>query len=643
MASETTDSSHLWRSFAQGPLEFNLRAISSTTYRSVEFGGEDSVTIVKDSDISQVKPSENVKPSKRIIVCCDGTWQTSTTTKENIPSNVTRLARSIARNGRVSNSENPAEDDVIPQVVFYNAGIGTGDGVNILERGRQASFGNGLISDVIKAYHFIVNNYSPHDEIFCFGFSRGAYTARAVAGLITDIGIIQPQELDDFPKLYELYRKHEHGKSFKFRQSKAYRQWITGIRQPGFEHLFSKPDEMDDHWKEMPHNLPPEFTRVVNVVGVFDTVGALGVPGLTLAQGVKNFIADYIPFSAIDSIGFHNPTLSRYVKHAYHAMALDERRTPFTPTLWRLPQEGEQCACYGDKSPEQLARDLRKLLAANAPEEKLADVWEALIESEMAEMLATLDEIPDLQQVWFPGTHLNIGGGNIGIIYGTPFDCEQLALISFTWMCDQISGLLQLNDQREGESGSTLADREIAARKKLIASSRMGKGLFGFKSPAQLGRAALSFTGLISTDEGNDAWALGPIIDPISMVMRIPSFGLVLADRTPGEYKKDRAENAPGITNEKVHPSVFYRKSYSKGSYNPASLKQFERQKTSARGRKNGQVQNLYEWRKGNLAIPEYVIKPEDYISRRLAECSKGGKEFVEGLVTDHRMANGGY
>lgn len=256
---------------------------------------------VQDDDHYKYNAKPVTARPKRIIICCDGTWQSSVTGRKNIPSNVTRLARSIALTGR------DKDDHSCEQVVFYSAGVGTGGGVNIVERGRQATFGDGLKASVIEAYNFVVMNYAPHDEIFCFGFSRGAYTARSVAGLINDIGIIQPKEMDDFPDLYALYRKHAHNDSFNFRQSKEYRQWITGIREKGFENLLNTED-VDDHWLQVPHNLPPEFTRVIEAVGVFDTVGALGVPGL---EGLVNQVARMAPFLGVDDVGFHNPSLSR--------------------------------------------------------------------------------------------------------------------------------------------------------------------------------------------------------------------------------------------------------------------------------------------------------------------------------------------
>lgn len=124
---------------------------------------------------------------KRIVICCDGTWQSSVTNVTNVPSNVTQIARYLLKAGKGKG------DQVWQQVVYYDAGIGTG--VSALEADIQGGTGTGFVGNVIEAYNFIVLNYNPGDQVFCVGFSRGAYTARAVAGLVTDIGIIKPRDM----------------------------------------------------------------------------------------------------------------------------------------------------------------------------------------------------------------------------------------------------------------------------------------------------------------------------------------------------------------------------------------------------------------------------------------------------------------
>ncbi|KAJ0307382.1 hypothetical protein COL516b_003996 [Colletotrichum fioriniae] len=606
----STNSSNLWRSFVQGTADVKTHhTVATNEPKDILL----SANYIEEVDKLQVSretlvPDKGQKSTpKRIIICCDGTWQSSVSGQQNIPSNVTRLARSVALTGSIK--QDGKEDGICQQVVFYSAGVGTGGGVNILERGRQATFGDGLVASVIEAYNFIVMNYAPHDQIFFFGFSRGAYTARSVAGLITDIGIIQPQEMDDFHILYDLYRRHGHNDSFNFRQSKEYREWITGVRAKRLEDWQGHEQE-DHHWDQKPHNLPPEFTRAIEVVGVFDTVGSLGIPGLTWTQDIK---------------------------HAYHALALDEHRPPFTPTLWRLPLKKEQCPnCHGQPK-DQLAKKFRSLLKANskATEEELSEAWKALIEREMADQLN--GDQPELRQVWFPGGHINIGGGNPGLLYGFPFDFEQIALISFTWMCDQIKSFIQLDDEHGYRNGkytmSTLADREISSRNRLIHSSRHQQP-FGVSWVVQRVRQGLDYSKIYEmflkapSYDPADAWATGPIVDIFAPIMRAVPF--LSKFRTPGEYKKDDVGNDLGQTNEEIHPSVNYRVA-NHATYNPRSLEGFIRsKKVASKGKKH---EFLYEWKKGEVVVPEYVIKPADLIARRLAEFSTGGNKFVDALV----------
>lgn len=234
---------------------------------------------------------------KRLVVCCDGTWQSSVTGLENIPSNVTRLARSVARSGK------DARGREWQQLVYYDAGIGTGVLSN-LERDLQGGLGVGFVGNVIEAYNFIVLNYSPGDEVLCFGFSRGAYTARAVAGLVNDIGVISPKDLHDFPELYAKYQAHDDSNGF--RRTDAYREWVTGVPfRP--QHPQSTTEGSMPQWEKRPHIPAPERSRVVQVVGVFDTVGSLGIPDLPWTRSNLKWVEKFLD---VPDPGFHNVALS---------------------------------------------------------------------------------------------------------------------------------------------------------------------------------------------------------------------------------------------------------------------------------------------------------------------------------------------
>lgn len=230
---------------------------------------------------------------KRLIICCDGTWQSSVSGIKNVPSNVTRLARSFARISR------DGDGRTWQQIVHYDAGIGTGE-ISDKEKDRQGGFGIGFVGNVIECYTFIVLNYAPGDQIFCFGFSRGAYTTRAVAGLVNDIGVISPRDLQDFPDLYKLYQNNSD--SHGFRKSDAYREWVHGRLHDG-----DNTNGPCAQYGKFCHTDAPESSREVQVVGVFDTVGSLGVPDLSWNYLHVKFLDDWL---GIPKAGFHNVSLS---------------------------------------------------------------------------------------------------------------------------------------------------------------------------------------------------------------------------------------------------------------------------------------------------------------------------------------------
>jgi len=201
---------------------------------------------------------------KRIIICCDGTWQSAVSGKKNVPSNVTRLCRAV-------NSVGTDEDgNQWQQIVWYDSGIGT----TSLALGKtiEGAIGQGLEGNVVEAYNFCVMNYNPGDQIMCFGFSRGAFTARAIAGLISDIGICRKHDLNRFADLWEVYKKNKPGE--RFYCSDLWFEWMVGKADEnqgakGDQFIFEKRAQGD--WAQ-------EGSRDVEVVGVYDTVGSIGMP-----------------------------------------------------------------------------------------------------------------------------------------------------------------------------------------------------------------------------------------------------------------------------------------------------------------------------------------------------------------------------
>ncbi|KAJ6256141.1 hypothetical protein Dda_8976 [Drechslerella dactyloides] len=563
--------------------------------------------------ISQTGFIDNSIPvaPRRLVVCCDGTWQSSVSGLKNVPSNVTRLARSIARSGR----EDGPDGKVWQQIVHYDAGIGTGDLSNA-EKDRQGGFGIGFVGNVIEAYNFLVLNYSPGDQIFCFGFSRGAYTARAVAGLVNDIGIISPRDMQDFPDLYALYQKNEDSQGF--RKSTAYREWVKGVLEdeqpPKVESGFQEPPR----YKKPPHRPAPEASRVVEVVGVFDTVGSLGIPDLTWTQYNLKFLEQY---SGITNPGFHNVSLSPYIRHAFHALALDERRGPFSPTLWHFPLDGARGPKKPSKSYDAILEDWWKVEAdKKATEKQLSAAWGALVDCEMYDQLKGMES--ELQQVWFPGVHINIGGGSDDPLKEWKADFEQIALITFAWMCEQVSPYLRLEDDLGSVARSAVEDR-FNLIQPVLARIREGEKDFGFHWAGSWAWKALDMTGLKKAqvrklpDNAVNGWATGPIVDSFEGKMALAGETI----RLPGRYKDDytgKKLKSIGPTYEFMHPCVHYRKEKDK-TYQPKGLADLIRKpKKSSDG---------FEWvsKDGATVIPEFVIKPTDHFTRFVA--MQGGSE----------------
>jgi len=218
---------------------------------------------------------------RRLIVLFDGTWN-----KVSTQTNVERLRKLIA----------PADANGRAQIALYIPGVGVKPGITHLLGG---AFGLGLSANIEQGYRWLCQSWSDGDELFLFGFSRGAYTARSAAGLIRKCGLLKPDVTGDVSQhavddAYDFYRNDVHPDDG---QAVAYRA---------------------QHSREIP----------IHFIGVWDTVGALGIPD----------VASWFPF-ARSRYRFHDTELSGSVRYAYQALAVDEHRADFAPTKWtRLPQ-----------------------------------------------------------------------------------------------------------------------------------------------------------------------------------------------------------------------------------------------------------------------------------------------------------------
>ena len=125
---------------------------------------------------------------KRLVICCDGTWNTP---QDKTATNVVHIARAVR----------PLASDGTPQVVYYDWGVGTDDKLDSLSGG---GLGKGLDKNITDCYRFLVHNYEPGDEVYFFGFSRGAYTARSCIGLIRNAWLLRKQHAELIPQAYHI-------------------------------------------------------------------------------------------------------------------------------------------------------------------------------------------------------------------------------------------------------------------------------------------------------------------------------------------------------------------------------------------------------------------------------------------------------
>lgn len=224
---------------------------------------------------------------KRLALFLDGTWN-----EPDDRTNVWRL-------------EDITVDDGRNQLTRYIEGVGT----RLFERLPGGALGKGLSRNVRHGYQWLVENYDEADHIFLFGFSRGAYTARTLAGMIARCGLLKPRSTMSIEEVFGRYRK---GKE------------VTPIHEIGFAVRRGAELSADDQM------LWDQSRRVdIEFIGVWDTVGALGVP-FGRIRGLSR-----------STFAFHNTYPSTLYKGMYHAVAIDEHRNAFDATLWTGFQKQE--------------------------------------------------------------------------------------------------------------------------------------------------------------------------------------------------------------------------------------------------------------------------------------------------------------
>ncbi|UQC87805.1 uncharacterized protein CLUP02_13325 [Colletotrichum lupini] len=393
----------------------------------------------------------NFANRKRLVICCDGTWNNSN--NGGVPTNVSRLSSAVAHKCCSG----------MPQVVYYHRGPGT-------EEDKWASFVGGLFGlgvkqryqDIVDCYRFICDNYNPGDEIIIVGFSRGAFTARSLAGMVCTLGFLNRSGLSSLGQIYNDYKafndwtdprifdpkKHLLGFNHDQLKMKIEKQYMTEIQpledkldadkvgdlseeelwdvERDLVKLLERYDKATSHEaleKQLYQDKKELFTKMtqfkrtdgsmkfrsmaeayrqqlsdyelcltrmedngsnvtshkavegkIKAVGVWETVGSLGIPKMPWCNwhGASRSAAE---------LRFASYNVHPNIDHAFHALALDEFRSPFSPTLWRCKRSNKNT---------------------------------------------------QLRQVWFPGCHSNVGGGT---------DSQQISKIALGWMADQLTSV----------------------------------------------------------------------------------------------------------------------------------------------------------------------------------------------------------
>lgn len=282
--------------------------------------------------------------AKQIVVCLDGTWNE----EDKIATNVKKLHDALERSAT--------------RQVGYFPGVGTRLGQKV----RGGAFGYGLFEQTKEGYQFIVDRYEPGDLLYVFGFSRGAFSVRSLVGMLTRCGVLRRDQVAradalDVSKL-ELAILDEDDK----------------LAAPTVvDKVFLMYKRADDaaHQAEVAHFKQQHCHDThIRMIGVWDTVGSLGLPD-QIMHGIFKNLAERLDERRF---GFLDTSLSSSVAAAYHAVAIDEHRKTFAPTLWIDPR-------------------------VNQPD-------------------------GTVEQVWFVGAHSNVGGG---------YEDSKLSNIALVWMIDK--------------------------------------------------------------------------------------------------------------------------------------------------------------------------------------------------------------
>ncbi|MEN3950770.1 DUF2235 domain-containing protein [Iodidimonas sp. SYSU 1G8] len=211
--------------------------------------------------------------SKNIVIFSDGTGQEG---GSGVNTNVYKLFNMVL-------------DRSPQQTAFYDKGLGTGS-----RRLLAQATGYGISRNIIDCYRFLFENYQAGDQIFLFGFSRGATTVRSLSGMIHLFGMLPQSRPELIDTAYDIYKIEDRDRRVAAAEKFIARNHTMWVR--------------------------------IKFLGVWDTVAALGVP-----IGPLNAVVNAMPWFRHK---FHDLKLSRSVENAYQALAIDEERETFHPVLW---------------------------------------------------------------------------------------------------------------------------------------------------------------------------------------------------------------------------------------------------------------------------------------------------------------------
>ncbi|KAF8892854.1 hypothetical protein CPB85DRAFT_1230449 [Mucidula mucida] len=295
-------------------------------------------TVYFPSKLDEIIPPQH--GNRTLVLCFDGTGDQFDSDNSNVVNFFATLKK----------------DDCSKQLVYYQAGIGTYSVPQIaspvtarFNRVIDAMVGVHLNAHVMGGYEFIMQNYEAGDKICIFGFSRGAYTARALAGMIHKVGLLPRCNHQQVPFAYKMYSREDE---------------IGWTQSAEFKKAFSI--DVD-----------------IEFLGVWDTVSSVGV------------VPRRLPFTASNT----------HVRHFRHALALDERRVRFIPSFWHRHVHEK-----GVKPGEMPTARQRR---SKHPNEKTLVEYEREFEAAHTQDHPHENEETDIEEVWFAGCHCDVGGGSV--------------------------------------------------------------------------------------------------------------------------------------------------------------------------------------------------------------------------------------